>query len=255
MSKESRLVLAVFGCFLVFIVIYNVEFGLWSHHDEYNQKVDLIGLVTFSCTEAEVLAQLNGTYDSENVTFGQSPCLHPLGNYALPDLLVGGLGVTLAFIGLSSAFNLRLSSKGRSRRKSWGLMIGGAILAVFGALDILGISNPSGSSIEWEAIIGIPSLIVNLFLIIIGIILFRRGSTNHAQILTKSSSSRISYRGKMELDGTDMSVGQMRRILGLDILEDVFQLGSSDEFEEKVGRVCHYCSGSGCSECDSSGSL
>ena len=59
----------------------------------------------------------------------------------------------------------------------------------------------------------------------------------------------------MELEGTDMSVGQMRRILGLDILEDVFQLGSSDEFEEKVGRVCHYCSGSGCSECDSTGSI
>ena len=52
-----------------------------------------------------------------------------------------------------------------------------------------------------------------------------------------------------------MSVGQMRRILGLDILEDVFQLGSSDEFEEKVGRACHYCSGSGCSECDSTGSI
>ncbi len=29
----------------------------------------------------------------------------------------------------------------------------------------------------------------------------------------------------------------------------------SDEFEEKVGRVCHYCSGSGCSECDSTGSI
>ena len=166
MSKVSRLVLAVFGCFLTFIVIYNVEFGLWSHHDEYNQKVDLIGWATFSCTEAEVLAQLNGTYDSQNVTFGQSPCLHPLGNYALPDLLVGGLGATLAFIGLSSIFNLRLSSKGRSRRKSWGLMIGGAILAVFGVLDILGISNPSGSGIEWGSIIGIPSLVINLVLLL-----------------------------------------------------------------------------------------
>tara|TARA_B100001113_G_scaffold286967_1_gene242588 strand:- start:518 stop:697 length:180 start_codon:yes stop_codon:yes gene_type:complete len=59
----------------------------------------------------------------------------------------------------------------------------------------------------------------------------------------------------MELDGSDMSVGQMRRILGLDILEDVFQLGSSDEFEEKVGRVCHYCNGAGCPECGSSGSI
>ena len=255
MSKVSRLVLAVFGCFLTFIVIYNVEFGLWSHHDEYNQKVDLIGWATFSCTEAEVLAQLNGTYDSQNVTFGQSPCLHPLGNYALPDLLVGGLGATLAFIGLSSIFNLRLSSKGRSRRKSWGLMIGGAILAFFGVLDILGISNSSGSGIEWRSIIGIPSLVINSVLIIIGIVLFRKGSTDHTQILSKNSLSKVSYRGKMELEGTDMSVGQMRRILGLDILEDVFQLGSSDEFEEKVGRVCHYCSGSGCSECDSTGSI
>ena len=68
MSKASRLVLAAFGCFLVFIVVYNVEAGLWSHHPEYNQKVDLIGLVTFSCTEAEVLAQINGTSDSHNVT-------------------------------------------------------------------------------------------------------------------------------------------------------------------------------------------
>ena len=217
--------------------------------------MDLIGWATFSCTEAEVLAQLNGTYDSQNVTFGQSPCLHPLGNYALPDLLVGGLGATLAFIGLSSIFNLRLSSKGRSRRKSWGLMIGGAILAVFGVLDILGISNPSGSGIEWGSIIGIPSLVINLVLIIIGIVLFRKGSTDHNQILSKNSLSKVSYRGKMELEGTDMSVGQMRRILGLDILEDVFQLGSSDEFEEKVGRVCHYCSGSGCPECDSTGSI
>ena len=255
MSKVSRLVLAVFGCFLTFTVIYNVEFGLWSHHDEYNQKVDLIGLATFSCTEAEVLAQLNGTYDSQNVTFGQSPCLHPLGNYALPDLLVGGLGATLAFIGLSSIFNLRLSSKGRSRRKSWGLMIGGAILAVFGVLDILGISNPSGSGIAWGSIIGIPSSVINFVLIIIGIVLFRKGSTDHTQIVSKNSLSKVSYRGKMELEGTDMSVGQMRRILGLDILEDVFQLGSSDEFEEKVGRVCHYCSGSGCPECDSTGSI
>ena len=248
MSKASRLVLAVFGCFLLFVVIWNVEYGLWTEEEtSINQKVDLIGLATFSCTESNISDQIENS--------GQSSCLHPLGSYALPDILVGGLGLILGFIGLSSALNLRLSSKGQSRRKSWGLMIGGAILAVFGVMDIIGISNPSGSSVEWEAIIGIPSLIVNLFLIIIGIVLFRRGSTNHAQILTKSSSSGISYRGKMELDGTDMSVGQMRRILGLDILEDVFQLGSSDEFEEKVGRVCHYCSGAGCSECDSSGSM
>ena len=255
MSKASRLVLAAFGCFLVFIVVYNVEAGLWSHHPEYNQKVDLIGLVTFSCTEAEVLAQINGTSDSQNMTFGQSPCLHPLGNYALPDLLVGGIGATLAFIGLTSALNIRLSSRGQSRRKSWGLMIGGAVLSVFGLMDLMGISYSGGSGIQWEMIFGIPSRIVNFIVIVIGVTLFRIGSHNHSEILSQSPSSRVRYRGRMELDGSDMSVGQMRRILGLDILEDVFQLGSSDEFEEKVGQVCHYCSGSGCSECGSKGSI
>ena len=248
MSKASRLVLAIFGCFLFFVVIWNVEYGLWNDEEtSVSQKVDLIGLATFSCTESNIYDQIENS--------GYSSCLYPLGSYALPDVLLGGLGLILAYTGLSSALNLRFNSKGQSKRKSWGMMIGGAILAVFGALDIFGISNPGGSSLEWESIIGIPSLIVNLFLIIIGIVLFRRGSTNHTQILNRSSSTRISYRGKMELDGTDMSVGQMRRMLGLDILEDVFQLGSSDEFEEKVGRVCHYCSGAGCSECDSTGSI
>ena len=247
MSKASRLVLAVFGCFLFFGVIYNVEFGLWSHHAEYNQKVDLIGLATFSCTEAEILAQL--------VSSGQSTCLHPLGNYALSDLLVGGLGATLAFIGLTSALNIRLSSRGQSRRRSWASMIVGSIIAVFGILDIIGVSYPGGSGIEWKMIFGIPSIIVNILLIVIGVVLFRRGSSNHSQLLTQSPMNRVRYRGKMELEGTDMSVGQMRRILGLDILEDVFQLGSSDEFEEKVGRACHYCSGVGCSECGSTGSM
>ena len=248
MSKASRLVLAVFGCFLFFVVIWNVEYGLWNEEDtSVSQKVDLIGIATFSCTESNIYDEIENS--------GYSSCLYPLGSYALPDILLGGLGLILGFTGLSSALNFRLNSKGKSRRKSWGLMIGGAILAVFGTLDILGISNPGGSSVEWGAIIGIPSVIVNLFLIIVGIVLFRRGSTSHAQMYSKGSSSRISYRGKMELDGTDMSVGQMRRMLGLDILEDVFQLGSSDEFEEKVGRVCHYCSGVGCAECDSTGSL
>ena len=250
-SKASRIVLSAFGCFLLFIVIYNVEVGLWSHHSEYSQKVDLIGLVTFSCTEAEVLAQLNGTYDPQNVTFGQSPCLHPLGNYALPDLLVGGIGATLAFIGLTSALNIRLSSRGQSRRRSWASMIGGATIGIFGLIQIIGISE----EIEWREIIGIPSFLVNILFIIAGVLLFRRGSNNHSTIISQSNSGRVRYRGTMELDGSDMSVGQMRRILGLDILEDVFQLGSSDEFEEKVGRVCHYCNGAGCPECGSSGSI
>lgn len=244
MSKASRIVLSVFGCFILFIVIYNVEVGLWTHDSEFSQKVDLIGLVTFSCTEAEVLAQLNGTY-------GQSPCLHPLGNYALPDLLIGGLGATLAFIGLTSALNIRLSSRGQSRRRSWASMIGGAIVGIFGLIQIIGISI----EIEWQEIIGLPSFLVNLLLIIAGVLLFRRGSNNHSTIISESNSRRVRYRGAMELEGSDMSVGQMRRILGLDILEDVFQLGSSDEFEEKVGRICHYCNGSGCPECGSSGSI
>ncbi len=251
MSKASRIVLSVFGCFILFIVIYNVEVGLWTHHPEYSQKVDLIGLVTFSCTEADVLAQLNGAHDSGNVAFGQSPCLHPLGNYALPDLLVGGLGAMLAFIGLTSALNIRLSSRGQSRRRSWASMIGGAIIGIFGLIQITGISE----EIEWREIIGLPSFLINLLLIIAGVLLFRRGSNNHSTIISQSNSGRVRYRGTMELDGSDMSVGQMRRILGLDILEDVFQLGSSDEFEEKVGRVCHYCNGAGCPECDSSGSI
>ena len=255
MSKASRLVLAAFGCFVLFVVIYNVELGLWTHHEEYNQKVDLIGMVTFSCTEADISAQLNATYDIHNFTYGQSPCLHPLGNYALPDILVGALGGFLAFTGLSSALNLKLSSKGQSRRKSWGSMIGGAILAVFGVMDMIGISYSGGSGIEWETIFGIPSIIVNSLFIVAGIALFRKGSTNHSKILANSSTSRVQYRGRLELEGADMSVGQMRHILGLDILEDVFQLGASDEFEEKVGRACHYCSGAGCSECGSTGSV
>ena len=243
-SKTPHIVLSVFGCFLLFIVIINVEVGLWSHHEEYNQKVDLIGFATLSCTEADIFQDLDNS--------GQSPCLHPLGNYALADLLIGGAGAILAFIGLSFSLNLRLSSRGQLRRRSWALMIGGAIIAIFGILSLIGIANGDG---EWASIFGIPSVLVELFLIIGGVYLFRRGSTSHSVIVSKSNTNRVRYRGRMELDGSDMSVGQMRRILGLDILEDVFQLGSSDDFEEKVGRLCHYCSGVGCSECGSTGSI
>ena len=244
MSKAPRIVLSVFGCFLVLIIILNVEVGLWSHHEEYNQKVDLIGFATLSCTEADIFQDLDNS--------GQSPCLHPLGNYALSDLLIGGVGAIFAFIGVSSILNLRLSSRGQLRRRSWALMMGGAIVAIFGAMSLLGITN---GTVKWASIFGLPSFLVELLLIIGGAYLFRRGSSSHSEIISQSSTNRVRYRGRMELDGSDMSVGQMRRILGLDILEDVFQLGSSDDFEEKVGRVCHYCSGAGCSECGSSGSI
>jgi hypothetical protein len=255
-SKASRFVLAAFGFFVFLLVIYNVEVGLWSHHPEYSQKVDLIGLVTFSCTEAEVLAQLNGTYDSHNVNFGQSPCLHPLGNYALSDILIGGFGGIIGILGLTSALNIRLSSRGGFRRRSWALMIGGLIMTIFGLLDFAGISYAgNGEGVEWQDIFGVPSIFVNALLIFGGVMLFRKGSTDHSKMLVSSQPNRIRYRGKLELDGADLNIGQMRRILGLDILEDVFQLGSSDEFEEKVGRVCHYCSGVGCPECGSSGSI
>ncbi|MDP6856849.1 MAG: hypothetical protein QGH13_04895, partial [Candidatus Thalassarchaeaceae archaeon] len=204
MSKAPRIVLSVFGCFLVLIIILNVEVGLWSHHEEYNQKVDLIGFATLSCTEADIFQDLDNS--------GQSPCLHPLGNYALSDLLIGGLGAIFAFIGVSSILNLRLSSRGQLRRRSWALMIGGAIVAIFGSISLLGITN---GDVEWASIFGIPSFLVELLLIIGGAYLFRRGSSSHSEIISQSSTNRVRYRGRMELDGSDMSVGQMRRILGL----------------------------------------
>ena len=110
-SKASRLVLAVFGCFLFFVVIWNVEYGLWNEENtSVSQKVDLIGLATFSCTESNIYDEIENS--------GYSSCLYPLGSYALPDILLGGLGLILGFTGLSSALNFRLNSKGKSRRRN-----------------------------------------------------------------------------------------------------------------------------------------
>ena len=62
--------------------------------------------------------------------------------------------------------------------------------------------------------------------------------------------------GPAERDlGSDFSVGDLRRALMLDKFEDPFQVSADDDWDDRVGRTCHYCSGAGCGQCGHSGSL
>jgi len=244
MKPQARILIMGLCLLVLCTVLLNIEYGLWQ--DGFvRQKVELVGLFIGECNEQKILDDISAT--------GTSDCLRPLGDYALIDFI-------LIFVcGLISALSANIllgggkSSRSRSRRRSWVWMLLGSCVAIFALLDLLGRSVPGQPGIAWDEIIGLPRILVDCILIISGVIVFRRGSQNHSQIL--DSTNRVLQRRLIDVDSDNLSIGQMRSALGLTILEDVFQLGSSDGVDDTPGRVCHYCSGAGCPECGMAGLL
>ena len=231
-------------CLLILCtVLLNIEYGLWQD-DFVRQKVELVGLLSGECSEQEILDDISNT--------GTSDCLLPLGNYALVDFLLIFVSGLISVLSASILLGGGKSSRSRSRRRSWVWMLLGSCVAIFSLLDLLGRSVPGQPGIAWEEIVGLPRILVDCILIVAGLLLFRRGSQNHTQIL--DSNKRVLQRRLIDVDPDNLSIGQMRSALGLTILEDVFQLGSSDGIDDP-GRVCHYCSGAGCTECGMAGLL
>ena len=245
MRPTVRILIMALCLLIVCTVILNIEFGLWQ--DGFvRQKVELVGLLMGECGEEAILYDISAT--------GTSDCLRPLGDYALIDLILifvpGSISVLSANVLLGRGNPI---PRGRSRRRSWAWMLLGSCVAIFALLDLLGRSVPGQPGIAWEEIIGLPRVLVDCILIVAGVFVFRRGSRNHTQIL--ASTDRVLQRRLIDVDPDNLSIGQMRSALGLTILEDVFQLGSSDGMDDNPGRVCHYCNGVGCPECNMTGML
>lgn len=231
-------------CLLIFCTVFlNIEYGLWQ--DGFvRQKVELVGLFIGECNEQGILDDISAT--------GTSDCLRPLGDYALIDFILIFMTGLISVLSANVLLGGGKSSHSRSRRRSWAFMLLGSCVAIFALLDLLGRSVPGQPGIAWDEIIGLPRILVDCILIISGVLVFRRGSQNHTQIL--DSNKRVLQRRLIDVDPDNLSIGQMRSALGLTILEDIFQLGSSDGIDDP-GRVCHYCSGAGCSECGMAGML
>lgn len=242
--KPVARILILGMCLLIFCTVFlNIEYGLWQ--DGFvRQKVELVGLFMGECNEQKILDDISAT--------GTSDCLRPLGDYALIDFILIFMSGLISVLSANVLLGGGKSSRSRSRRSSWAWMLLGSCVAIFAFLDLLGRSVPGHPGIAWDELIGLPRILVDCILIISGVLVFRRGSQNHTQIL--DSNKRVLQRRMIDVDPDNLSIGQMRSALGLTILEDIFQLGSSDGIDDP-GRVCHYCSGAGCAECGMAGLL
>lgn len=242
--KPPARILILGLCLLIFCtVLLNIEYGLWQA-GLVRQKVELVGLFIGECNEQAILDDISAS--------GTSDCLRPLGDYALIDFILLFVSGLISVLSANILLGGGKSSRSRSKRRSWILMLLGSFIAIFPILDLLGRAVPPHSPGIGLIHYPVERILVDFILIVVGLILFRKGSRSHKQIF--DSNKRVLQRRMIDVDPDNLSIGQMRSALGLTILEDVFQLGSSDGIDDP-GRVCHYCSGAGCVECGMAGLL
>jgi len=129
-----------------------------------------------------------------------------------------------------------------------------------GTADLFGMLTENGQPLDASELFGFSfpngvSLLLLTIALLISLVGGSMRKRGRGRSSTRDSGSRR-FMGPAERHlGGDFSVGDLRRALMLDDFEDPFQVNADDNWEDKVGRTCHYCNGAGCNQCGNSGTL
>jgi hypothetical protein len=266
MTKAKPLLLAIIGVLLLSFVIYNVEVGLYespySSQTVY-YKMEITEIISGNCDEASINADLINSRSNE--------CLSPLGTYYAIDIIVAGIGfvssVAAPIAALKQSGKLKTSSAWSKSLARLRLMLGIGMVTI-AITDATGILTPEGQPLDWSLVLGIqmPAFIIEVALLIVGIMVIKKAAKS---LKSKSKSEYAepwqmagagNFRGSLERSEKRgaktsgvMTVGDLRSALSLDQYEDIFQIGTDSGDDMSVGRICHYCNGQGCTQCDFKG--
>lgn len=247
--------LVLTGIGLLGASVYNVHVGLGEDGDGAPFKV-------------KWKPMLDGSCDSDDI----APCAGTIGLYEASDivLLVAGLVILIVarVVGSGQQRKGKHAVRMRRRRRLAKLELGASLLLFISAgADIAGVLSADGAPLDWSELVGIevPANIIQVATVIFAVaLLFHSKKT--LKSLGKSnrddgSSSRFGgkskFKGSLEARGGKgiVTVGDLRRAMSLDMYEDAFQVGTSDDFgDSSVGNTCHYCNGAGCENCGGTGS-
>lgn len=265
MSKAKPLILAIVGVLLLSFVVYNVEVGLYyfQYPDQLvHYKMEIIEIISGNCDRAIINADLADHQSNQ--------CLSPLGTYYAIDVIIAAIGfvfsISAPISALKQSGKLKIS-RGWSKNMARLRLVLGISLVTIAVSDAIGLLTTDGQPLDWSQVLGVPmnATLVELGLLIVGIMVIKKAvhrlkSKTNTQFAEPWQMAGVSdFRGSLEKKekssdrGGVMTVGDLRSALSLDQYEDIFQLGTSSGDDISVGRICHYCNGQGCTQCDFKG--
>ncbi len=265
MTKAKPLILAIVGVLLLSFVVYNVEVGLYyfQYPDQLvHYKMEIIEIISGNCDREVINADLADHQSNQ--------CLSPLGTYYAIDVIIAAIGfvfsISAPIAALKQSGKLKIS-RGWSKNMARIRLVFGVSLVTIAVSDAMGLLTTEGQPLDWALVLGIPmpAFMVEVALLILGVMVIKKAVR---RLKSKPKSEFVepwqmagagSFRGSLEKKeksankGGVMTVGDLRSALSLDQYEDIFQLGTSSGDEMSVGRMCHYCNGQGCTQCDFKG--
>lgn len=254
MVRVKHVISLLIGIVLAVMVLWNVTIGFYqTYTDGVMHKLVLTMLFSGTCSEATIAADLE--------SFGVSGCLSPLGVWEPVDIIIIAVSLMLVKRGLSAI----LKGKGEvseETRKARRWIRASLLLGSVGVADVFGMLTSTGEPADLADLLGfdLPGPALASFLLaisatcmVIGISLLR-GSGGGGRKRARGGKQRFLGSAEKHL-GDDFTVGQLREALSLDQYEDPFQQNMEADFESTAGKLCHYCNGQGCNQCDGTGSL
>mgnify|MGYP001292743279 CR=1 FL=1 len=284
MRRWISLLFVLLGASILILTVYNVQVGVVK--DIYSEntpryKLDFPAFITSDeCTDKKVAAGFAKGNPAE--------CARSTGVWETPDFI--GVGIAIGFLILSRKFKSniprsrggsterKLRRKRRNARIKFGFGLG---LLSFGFADLNGLTTPNGS-LDWSAIIGVPtpSISIDLSLILYGSFFmyksmrFLSKTSEAAEMFSEAKRkrknddniyfeggkrSRSKFKGGLEsLGKSNATVSDLYNQLGLSDFEDDFERNLYDDFGPGgmvAGRTCHLCNGQGCARCNQTGML
>ena len=251
MGRGNHVAKLAVGLLLSVLTLWNLHIGFYQMGSGEMHKLVLTMVFSGSCSESSIQADLNSV--------GISSCLQPLGTWEPIDVVFLSIGLLMTWKALRSLFSSKRRLN-RTERQGKSLQRLGMLVALVGTADLFGMLTENGQPLDAGELLGFPfpngvSLIlltIALLISLVGGSMRRRGRGRSS---ARDSGSRR-FMGPAERHlGSDFSVGDLRRALMLDKFEDPFQVSADDDWGDRVGRTCHYCSGAGCGQCGHSGTL
>ena len=274
---------ALLGACIIIISIYNVQIGVVKDiysNDTPRYKLDIPAFITSEeCTD-----QTLSTGFAKGIP---AKCARSVGVWETPDFL--GIGIGIGFLLLArklkrgvkmtvkrGSAEKRLKRKRRNAKIKFGIGLG---LLTFGFADMNGLTTQNGS-LDWSAIIGVPTpaISMDLSLIIYGLffmyksVKFLSRTSEAADMFSEARSKsqgndnsyfeggkRSKFKGGLEsLGKSNATVSDLYNQLGLSDYEDDFERNLYDNYDSgglAAGKTCHLCMGQGCLRCKGTGML
>ncbi len=275
---------ALLGACVIIISIYNVQVGVVK--DIYSDstpryKLDIPAFITSSeCSDQTLTAGFAKGMPAD--------CARSVGVWETPDFLGIGIGIGLLVLSRKLKRGVKVSVKKgtaekklRRKRRNAKIKFGfGLGLLTFGFADLNGLTTKNGS-LDWSAIIGVPTpaISIDLSLIIYGSffmyksVKFLSRTSDAANMFLEArhknqggddsyfegAKGRRKFKGGLEsLGKSNATVSDLYNSLGLTEYEDDFERNLYDGYDSdgmSGGKTCHLCMGQGCLRCKGTGML